>query len=54
MKNISLILTLILISSCTPAWVKEEAKKSAQTSASSSRINSGASNNSDLFKELDE
>jgi hypothetical protein len=54
MKIISAILTLILLSSCTPSWVGDEVKKSAKSGAASGRINSSESNSRDVFKELDE
>jgi hypothetical protein len=54
MKILTTILALILLSSCAPSWVEEETKKTAQSGAASTRINSSASNSRDVFKELDE
>lgn len=53
MHNILLtILTVLLLTSCTP-WYKKEAIKSAKHGTASSRINSSESNSEKILQELD-
>lgn len=52
MSKIFILLSIFSLVACE-SFITKEAKKSAQANAASSRINSSESNNSDLFKELD-
>lgn len=56
MNKILIIITLFCLFSCSNPYAvyKGELEKSAKSSSASSRINQSQSNNSEVFKELDE
>lgn len=52
MKKLIILISLFSLASCQ-SFLQAEAEKSARANSASSRINASDSNNSDLFKELD-